>query len=93
MRARGFRARTSLGERRSRKSHFKTLSYFRYQKDNNDVCGFKESIQMNKLTAKIGDHINIKLHKWDATAIEGKDEVFALSILSKFETFLVEELN
>lgn len=29
---------------------------------------------MNKLTTKIGDHINIKLRKWDATTIiEGID--------------------
>lgn len=42
----------------------------RYKKDNSAVCRFKESIQMSKLTTKIGDHINIKLRKWDTTSIE-----------------------
>lgn len=42
----------------------------RYKKDDSKVTRFKESIQMNKLTTTIGDHISIKLHKWDAT-IEG----------------------
>jgi len=42
--------------------------FHRYKKDNNDVCRFKESIQKNKITAMVGDHINIKLSKWDAVA-------------------------
>lgn len=42
----------------------------RYKKDDSKMSRFKESIQVNKLTTTIGDHISIKLHKWDAT-IEG----------------------
>jgi len=42
--------------------------FHRYKKDNNDVCRFKESIQKSKITAMVGDHIKIKLCKWDAIA-------------------------
>ncbi|XP_077254858.1 exosome complex component Rrp45 isoform X4 [Temnothorax americanus] len=39
----------------------------RYKKDDSNISRFKESIQVNKLTTTIGDHISIKLRKWDAT--------------------------
>ncbi|XP_072747601.1 uncharacterized protein Rrp45 [Anoplolepis gracilipes] len=39
----------------------------RYKKDNSNASRFKESIQANKITTIIGDHISIKLQKWDAT--------------------------
>ncbi|XP_011646483.1 exosome complex component rrp45 isoform X1 [Pogonomyrmex barbatus] len=42
----------------------------RYKKDDSNVSRFKESIQVNKLTTTIGDHISIKLHKWNATTVE-----------------------
>ncbi|KAG5310904.1 EXOS9 protein, partial [Acromyrmex insinuator] len=45
----------------------------RYKKDDNNISKFKESIQVNKLTTMIGDHISIKLRKWDATAIDKDD--------------------
>nr|XP_012216279.1 PREDICTED: exosome complex component RRP45 [Linepithema humile] len=48
----------------------------RYKKDNNNICRFKESIQMNKLTTKIGDHINIKLqNRRDASTISEDDDM------------------
>ncbi|XP_032680492.1 exosome complex component RRP45 isoform X2 [Odontomachus brunneus] len=45
----------------------------RYKKDNSNICSFKESIHADKLTSMIGNHISIKLRKWDAVAIT-KDE-------------------
>lgn len=37
---------------------------------------------MNKFTTKIGDHINIKLHKWDRTAIiEGINPSLTLQLI------------
>ncbi|EFN89739.1 exosome complex component RRP45 [Harpegnathos saltator] len=40
----------------------------RYKKDKSDICGFKESINADKLTSIIGNHISIKLSKWDLVA-------------------------
>ncbi|XP_024891418.1 exosome complex component RRP45 [Temnothorax curvispinosus] len=45
----------------------------RYRKDDSNISRFKESIQVNKLTTTIGDHISIKLCKWDATVIVEDD--------------------
>ncbi|KYQ49815.1 Exosome complex exonuclease RRP45 [Trachymyrmex zeteki] len=45
----------------------------RYKKEDNNISRFKESIQVNKLTTTIGDHISIKLRKWNATAIVEDD--------------------
>lgn len=45
----------------------------RYKKDTSNVCRFKESIQINKLTTTIGDRISIKLRKWDATDLAEDD--------------------
>ncbi|GAB1859831.1 Exosome complex component RRP45 [Camponotus japonicus] len=47
----------------------------RYKKDDSNTSRFKESIQTNKITTMISDHINIKLQKWDATIIEDHMEV------------------
>lgn len=47
----------------------------RYKKDDSNVCRFKESIQSNKITALIGDHINIKLRKWEAVALAEDDDI------------------
>ncbi|XP_011155700.1 exosome complex component RRP45 [Solenopsis invicta] len=41
----------------------------RYKKDGSSVFRFKENIEMNKLTTTIGQHISIKLRKWDSMAI------------------------
>ncbi|EZA56904.1 hypothetical protein DMN91_000999 [Ooceraea biroi] len=47
----------------------------RYKKDNSDVCRFKESIQKSKITTMIGDHVNIKLRKWDAIVVAEDDQM------------------
>ncbi|XP_011883386.1 PREDICTED: exosome complex component rrp45 isoform X1 [Vollenhovia emeryi] len=45
----------------------------RYKKDDGKLSRFKESIEVNKLTTTISEHIAIKLRKWDATAIVDDD--------------------
>ncbi|XP_014472954.1 PREDICTED: exosome complex component rrp45 isoform X2 [Dinoponera quadriceps] len=47
----------------------------RYKKDNSSVCGFKESIHTDKLTSMIGNHISIKLSKWDTVAITEDEDI------------------
>ncbi|CAL1689675.1 unnamed protein product [Lasius platythorax] len=47
----------------------------RYKKDNSNICRFKESIQTDKITTMIGDHISIKLQKFDATTMVEDDHM------------------
>lgn len=71
--------------------------FYRYKKDDSNVCRFKESIQSNKITALIGDHINIKLRKWEAVAL-AEGTCLSISYLlkyvnSKFRFLTLRSLN
>lgn len=47
----------------------------RFKKDNSNTSRLEESIQTNKITTMKGDHISIKLQKWDMTMIEDHMEI------------------